>query len=121
MARKTKYSPEVVARIVQAVELGSTFELAAQYGGIDGSTFYRWMAQRSEFRDAVKGAEALGAMKWLAKIEQAASEGTWQAAAWKLERRYPQSYGRTVQDLNHGGQSESPVSLVLVKRGEPGK
>ncbi len=120
MARKSKYSPEVVGRIIQAIELGSTFELAAQYGGIDGSTFYRWMTTKNEFRDAVKGAEALGAMKWLAKIEQAASDGTWQAAAWKLERRYPQSYGRTVQDVNHGGQSDSPVSLVLVKRGGSG-
>jgi hypothetical protein len=29
-------------------------------------------------------------------IDKAAGEGTWQAAAWKLERRYPESYGRTV-------------------------
>ena len=27
-------------------------------------------------------------------IEMAASEGNWQAAAWKLERRYPETFGR---------------------------
>ena len=42
-------------------------------------------------------------MGWLAKIEQAANQGHWQAAAWKLERRYPQEYGRTVQNVEHSG------------------
>jgi hypothetical protein len=29
-------------------------------------------------------------------IDQAASSGVWQAAAWKLERRFPHIYGRRV-------------------------
>jgi hypothetical protein len=30
----------------------------------------------------------------LAVIRKAAKDGTWQAAAWLVERRYPASYGR---------------------------
>ncbi len=118
MARPTKYTSEIVARIVQAIEIGSTYELAAAYGGISYDTFNEWNKNKIAFSEAVKAAEGRAAVKWLAKIEQAASDGSWQAAAWKLERRYPQSYGRTVQDVNHGGQPDNPVPIVIVKRGE---
>jgi hypothetical protein len=37
---------------------------------------------------------------WLAKIEAAANEGAWQAAAWKLERRYPHEYGRSAVEVS---------------------
>jgi hypothetical protein len=63
------------------------------------STFYEWMNTKNEFSDAVKKAEGQAAVGWLAKIEKAANEGEWQAAAWKLERRYPQSYGRKVTEM----------------------
>ena len=103
MARKSKYTPETVAKIMQAVKMGATYELAAGYAGIDYSTFARWQNTKSEFCDALKNAEGVGAMVWLAKIEQAASDGNWQAAAWKLERRYPHMYGKTVQQTEHSG------------------
>lgn len=99
MARKTKYTPELVQRICGALEFGATHEIACGYAGIVPSTFYEWLKKKPEFSEAVKGAEARAAVKWLAKIEQAATTH-WQAAAWKLERRYPSQYGRTVQDIN---------------------
>jgi transposase len=98
MARPTKYTPEVVGKVTQAIKLGATYELAAAYAGIAESTFYDWQARKPEFSEAVKSAEGTAAVGWLARIEQAASAGNWTAAAWKLERRYPEMYGRTVQD-----------------------
>ncbi len=100
MARKTKYSPEVQKRITDAIKVGSTYELAAQYGGITYETFRVWMESNAVFSAAVKEAEGVAAIKWLAQIDKAASDGVWQAAAWKLERRYPNQYGKTVQDVN---------------------
>jgi hypothetical protein len=41
-----------------------------------------------DFRDAVKAAEADNAARCLLCIDDAASDGTWQAAAWMLERRH---------------------------------
>jgi transposase len=101
MARPTKYTPDVVQRITEAIRLGATYELACQYAGINYMTFNRWMDSKSEFCEAVKAAEGKGAIQWLAVIEKAAKEGTWQAAAWKLERRYNKDYGnRTTVDFN---------------------
>jgi hypothetical protein len=54
-------------------------------------------------------------VKWLARIEQAASEH-WQAAAWKLERRYPKDYGRSVQQHEVGGPDGGPLTIVFGER-----
>ncbi len=38
-------------------------------------------------------------------IDKAAADGKWQAAAWKLERRYPSQYGRQEKRLlEHSGE-----------------
>lgn len=110
MARPTKYTPDVVKRITDAIKLGATYELAAAYGGITYDTFNDWNKRKPEFSKAIKDAEGEGATKWLAKIEQAASDGAWQAAAWKLERRYPQQYGRTVTE--HAGNLTQTIEIV---------
>lgn len=97
MARKTKYKPEAVERIRHAIKLGATHELAAAYGGIGVATFYQWMKDKPDFAQVVELAEGEAAVGWLSKIEAAAMDGNWQAAAWKLERRYPGDYGRRTE------------------------
>lgn len=116
MGRPSKYTPEVAERICQAIELGATYELAAQYGGITYDTFNTWRKNKREFLEAINAAEGKGATKWLAKIEQAASDGAWQAAAWKLERRYPHSYGRTVNETQHTGKDGAPLTIIIGER-----
>lgn len=116
MARPTKLTKDVQKRIVQAIKLGSTYKLAAQYGGITYKTFNEWMklgedseeGDFSEFCDAIKKAEGEAVTKWLRTIEHASAD-SWQAAAWKLERRYPQDYGRTVQE--HTGPEGQPIQF----------
>lgn len=105
--RPTKLTPSVQKRICEAIEQGATYTLAAQYAGISYDSFNDWMKQGGEAEDgefcqffhAVKAAEGKAAVKWLRKIETAANKGNWAAAAWKLERRYPQEYGRQVHEL----------------------
>jgi transposase len=94
MARPSKYSPETVKKIEEALEAGATYKLAAAYAGIHFDTFNDWRQRFPEFSDLVKSAEAKAAVGWLEQIEQAARDGHWQAAAWKLERRYPDEWGR---------------------------
>lgn len=50
-------TPERVKKICAAIENGETFENAAKMGGIVKSTFYRWMDENKDFKDAVKRAK----------------------------------------------------------------
>ena len=129
MARPTKLTPETQKKIVQAIELGASYELAANYAGVSYDAFNDWMNKGrsqqsgiySQFYHDIKAAEGKGAVGWLEKIESAANDGNWQAAAWKLERRYPEAYGRQKLDVNHSGQidvrSLTDEELETIARG----
>ena len=97
--RPTVRTPEKRAKLVQALALGSTRRLACLYGGLSEDAFAVWMKADTDFADAIKEAEGRAAIGWLAKIEQAATNGEWTAAAWKLERRYPHEYGKRVTEM----------------------
>ncbi len=88
--------PATVKKLTTAIRLGSTFRLACLYAGITEETFNQWRHKYPVFSEQIKEAEGAGATTWLAAIEKAAQEGNWQAAAWKLERKYPREYGRRV-------------------------
>ena len=123
MARPTKLTAETQKKIIEALRVGATYELASGYGGIAYNTFNEWMKKGEaantgafrEFYDAVKKAEGLAAVGWLAKIETAANDGAWQAAAWKLERRYPSEYGRNMVQVE--GNKEKPVVIAVLPPG----
>jgi len=108
----TKRTPEARAKILEAIRLGSTYELAANYAGMSYQTFNEWVKDDLEFSDAVKEAEGEAALKWLKKIESAANQGNWFAAAWKLERRYPNQYGKTVSQTELTGKDGGPIPVI---------
>lgn len=120
MARRSKYTPETVDKITQAIRLGATYQLACDYAGISYETFNQWRKAKPAFSEALKLAEGEGVLKSLAVIERAANgvrgeDGeyvlipSWQAAAWKLERRYPEMYGK--QRLELTGANGGPVVI----------
>ena len=95
MSRPTKLTPDVTARLLQAVRLGATHTLACAAAGIGTRTLYGWVARArrgeepfAQFWRNFKQAEAECAVRQLATIEKAAASGNWGAAAWKLERRF---------------------------------
>jgi hypothetical protein len=51
------------------------------------------IARKSDFSDTVKKARSLGQAKLLKTIHDA-SDDSWQAAAWMLERTNPEDFGR---------------------------
>ena len=126
--RKPKLTAAVQQRVVQAICVGATDKAAAQYAGIAERTFYSWLvkglagqARYVQFVQAVEKARGRAAIGWLATIEQAAHTGSWQAAAWKLERRYPDAYGRRVSAQTHRLQYDtlSEAHLARIAAGEP--
>lgn len=106
--RRTKYTPETVDKITQAIRLGATYRLACDYAGISEETFSQWRNTKPEFSEAIHQAEGDAAIKWLALIEKHAVDLP-QWAAWKLERRYPDMYGRNRVELT--GANGGPVQV----------
>lgn len=94
MARPSKYTPERVARIVEALAGGNTRGAASAAGGIDQATFDRWMHRFAHFAEAVREAEATAELGYVATIKQAADAGDWRAALAWLERRRHEDWGR---------------------------
>lgn len=107
MARPTKLTPEVEERIVRAIRAGNYPEVAAAHAGIHPATYYRWM-ERGElagsapeddafrrFRSEVERSLADAEAAEVGLIVQAARGGSWQAAAWLLEHRFAERWGRT--------------------------
>lgn len=115
MGRPTKLTPEVQDRIIQALKAGNYVETAAEYAGIGKTTFYRWMARGEqasrgiyrEFRDAVMRARAEAEARNVAIIQKAAPDD-WRAAAWWLERAFPDRWGPR-QKLEHSGPEGGPI------------
>lgn len=94
--------PEIRKRFCDAIRSGSTIELAAKYAGVSDRQYYEAMAKArsgdpewATLLSDVESAEGAGAIQLLAVIRKSALEGTWPAAAWILERRYPMMYGRS--------------------------
>jgi hypothetical protein len=88
MGRPSKYTPDIVDRVVGALESGMTDGDACRVGGISEKTFYEWQASKSEFRDRTTRARSIG---WLADIKcirSAAQSGDWRAAAELLDRTH---------------------------------
>jgi transposase len=94
--RKCKLNAEIQSKVCEALRVGCTRKIAAEYAGISERTLYSWMKRGEDarsgrflqFLQAVQGAEARGAVSSLATIQQAARSGDWRAAAWILERRH---------------------------------
>ena len=71
-----------------------TVKAACALAGVGQSTYFDWVATKSDFQELIKRAESEMKERALKVINQAAQNGQWQAAAWLLERREPNEYGR---------------------------
>ena len=72
---------------------GCSYKDACAMEGISYETFRTWQTEKPVFSVALKKAEAECKVARIQTILKA-SEKSWQAAAWWLERRCPDEYGR---------------------------
>lgn len=130
--RPTKLTSEIQNKIVTAIRAGNYIETAAAYAGISKNTLYDWLKRGArekerlernprarikkseapyvEFSDAVEKAMAEAEIRDVAIIAKAAEEN-WQAAAWRLERKYPERWGRR-EKIEHVGKDDGPIETV---------
>lgn len=129
MANTEKYSKEIQDTIVDYIRAGNYMETAAAAAGISKDTLYNWLRRGArykageedyniekyqkyaEFKDKVEQAQAEAEIRDVMIISKAAQE-SWQAAAWRLERKFPDKWGKKEKsNVELTGKDGGPVEL----------
>lgn len=93
---------EVIDRFVELVGAGNYLKSAAAGAGLRERGVHEWLREGAtgqgrpwcqDFHRRVTVARAEAQIRALGQINKAASSGTWQAAAWFLERSDPTHWG----------------------------
>ena len=119
MGRRTKLNKARKDAIVEALEMGATYQIASENAGVSKSTLWNWLKRGeeektgnfSDFLNAVKKAEAKSALKALRTINIASNEGDWKASAFLLERRH--NFKRDSQHVRSDQITEKPKEEVI--------
>ena len=92
---------QIWSRLSQAISVGAYIEDACVFAGISSRQYRRWreLAEQGVEPYAsrwveIQKSEAQAVVRNLFNIQNAANNGTWQASAWILERKYPEKYAR---------------------------
>lgn len=101
--RKTKLTEQLQDSLVAMLRAGNYVKVACQAVGLPVPTYDEWMRRGRDgeprfapFAQAIEEARAMGEVRNVAVISAAAPEN-WQAAAWILERSYPERWARLSQ------------------------
>lgn len=105
VAMQNKYTKDAHKTIVDAIKLGETFKGAAMAVGIAESTLWEWRHKYPKLSNDITKATSDMRRANIAYIAKKAPT-QWQAAAWLLERRFPDEFGRrNVEVSGPGGGS----------------
>lgn len=119
-----KLNRKLIATIADVIGKGNYIETAVALAGVNKETFYTWLKlgrkdekanRRSIHRELVEAVELAAAEAeagHLALIDKAAEAGIWTAAAWRLERRMPDKYGRRSR-VDHGTPDGQPFPMRI--------
>ena len=83
----SKYTPERVKVILDALHKGVSRETAAKMAGINPCTFHRWCKERPEFKAEVDKTDAAREQYLVGLVEEYALKD-WRAASFLLKSRY---------------------------------
>jgi hypothetical protein len=111
--RPSSYTEAVGHAILEGITGGLAWTTACGRAGITRDTGERWLRRVPVFRAAVEQARYAAKARNELKIQMGRAQ--WQSAAWWLERRYPDEYGRRLPLLGDGtGAAGSPEELMVV-------
>lgn len=121
MARPSKLTDEVEARILEAVRQGAPLASAAAWGGIGESTFHRWCERGRKassgryrlFVDRLAEANAKAEVHLTMELRRLGKK-EWRAIAFILERRFAHNWAER-KHLDHQltGPAGTPTALVV--------
>ena len=122
-----KLTDELQSEICKYIEIGMPAKHACSAVGICEVTYYDWIKKGSEqktgkyakFLKSIKKAKHRHEARNAAIIEKKAQDGTWQAAAWMLERRHSNDWGnKQFQKIEHSGKINFTNFKELMKDDE---
>lgn len=122
MGRHTKLTPERQEAILDGIRAGLTIDRACQRAGISHATYYNWktkgLTQSSgiyvDFVDVLTRAEIEVEQRMLTQI-QLQSAHDWRAAVAFLEKRFPERYGKQIQQqVQLSGPAGAPATMQIV-------
>lgn len=93
VGRKTKLTKEREKIIKDCLEAGMSYKDVCTCSGITFETFNQWRKTNPQFNTLVEKAE-LATMQLALKSVKVGMIKDWRSAAWWLERRRPEEYGR---------------------------
>lgn len=114
--RRSKATDARKDALLNALRAGNTRQAAAAFAEISRMTFYRWLESDATFRDSVEKAEADAEVRFASHVARAATNGTWQAAAWWLERRRPADFALRSR-VEMTGKDGGPIESVNITDG----
>ena len=111
----TKLTPELTERILTSIRMGNYVDVAAIGAGIPRDRIKEWLFKGAkghrtykQFTLDISQAIAESEERDLSLIDMAAMQGFWQAAAWKLERKFPNRWGK-IQKVEMTGAEGGPI------------
>lgn len=121
MARRAKLTQEMVDQAIQLKADGLSNGDIICALGIHESTFYRWISEpknrlQRELSEGLKKEEAEFKHTLLTTIRAAALARNqyWTAAAWLLERKYPDEYGKADRRRDEDDSGDAPRIVLGV-------
>lgn len=89
--RKNKATPKTIGIILEAISEGLTQREASILAGISEDTLSLWKRQDSDFSEQIRQKEIECKLGHIRNIKKA-SEKSWQASAWWLERKHKDEF-----------------------------
>lgn len=112
---RSKLTPEFIAEMSRYVSGGLTNKDACALCGVSQTAFYRWIQEprkglEIQLWEAIEKARVRRKAMLIQTITNASKTGQWQAAAWYLERQYPQEFAKP--DRYHDAGIDEAVKAV---------
>jgi transposase-like protein len=135
MSEAPNVNDQRVRNVISALSTGHYMERAARLANVNPSTVYVWKSKGEDERkrlaegqdpteygqryleilEEIERAQEQAAHRSMTAIQKAAQDGSWQAAAWYLERTDHKHYGRKTTIV---GNDDGPIQVQNVSSEE---
>lgn len=117
--RPPRLDQELIEKLCRLIEAGNYVETAVAHCNVPKSKYYEWIKKSHDpkqkqiyrdLRDAIEKAWANGEIRDVLAVGKSIEGGAWQAAAWRLERKFPKRWGR-MERVEVSGPDAGPIEV----------